>query len=797
MRWHDTTRAGSAQLGAILTLGCVLLGTSLCWFVLDPLKYAVIDAHRQGMSAAAAAKSALLELPSHALVLLAAASLVLLLAVLAEYRGRVISTALAGSSRLASSVAFAAILLWFGHSYLYGGHLLGGDTGAHVARIAHFAEGLRHGEIRHWDNAFYAGATFLQFTGPLFFWLGGGAAWLIGDPVIAVKAVLLALHFGSGWALYRLLRQAALSRPAAAAAAIIYAGAFAHLHLILYKGALPQAVTLALLPLSFLAAEKLVVARKHFGSAWGLLVLAVAGLVVAHQPHGVFAGLYLAAFVLAGIACRRFPWTVLPRFATAAAASGLVASFSVVPWLAEAENAMAGAGGVAVFWVWPDWEYAAKLMVWGNQWTSPGAESAAYVGLTSIGLAAVAIIAACCRGTPIGFRRQVLILAGLLAVSFCLRGAFVRDIIFTLFFIALLAGFGAEVVLTWRRNWSRLAMIIVVVLLFDLGTAAIQPVARLDKAYLDEAGAYLGGQLPPRRTVLTNDYGTPGQITVEIGPAAGPINYRPVQTLSGPHNMAATRFHNYGVAMLKRTESDLRQEGKLGPRTAALLAMMNVGTIANDHGTGMGLPQQVTATTEDGPLGRNLEVDHPTPAVFAPHVVSLIPPQHADKPALWGTSFTPDFDSQAQTVAKVLDDYLDAMQLDPATACAAAIPVRLPSNDVPSQAEATPLPGANFAVQDYVVEAQRVLVRLQVPAPGFVQLAHPWYPHQSVFVDGREVERLRSTIDLIVVALEPGEHEIEIVAVRSPLRTTFGLASAMIAAAVLAISFWPRTRRYS
>jgi hypothetical protein len=324
----------------------------------------------------------------------------------------------------------------------------------------------------------------------------------------------------------------------------------------------------------------------------------------------------------------------------------------------------------------------------------------------------------------------------------------------------------------------------------------VQPLARRDKDYLDAAGDYLAMASPSRRVVLTSDYAAPGDLArlmVEVGPSAGPISYHPVQTLSGPHNMAATRVHNYAVAVLKRVETELRG-GALSADTAGLLAMLNVGRVANDSGSGMGLPPGIAGTVTEAPLGPVLPIAGATPAVFASRLVEILPPPGADKPALWDSSFAPGADAQAREVGAVLDAVLAVMRFTPATATAAAIPVRGGADAAAGPPAGGAAPAAPFAVLDHVVEAQRVRIRLLLPEAGFVQLAHPWHPFQAVTVDGQAVTPLRGTLNLLVLPMAAGEHVVEVAAERSPLRLGFGIGCGLHFVAVLAVAVWPRRR---
>lgn len=794
------TAGRNAVLGGGLAALSILLACCVLWFVVDPLKYAVIGGQRAGLGGREAVAAAVLQLPAAGWVLIATAMAAAGATLVIEIRSRAVSAATGGRHRLAALLVFGAVLLWFGHAYLYSGHLLGGDTGAHIARIAHFANGLRQGELRHWDNAFYGGAPFLQFTGPLFFWLGGAVAWIVQDATLGAKLVLFLLHFASGWTAYRLLRGFGLSRAASGIGSVVYAGAFAHLHLILYKGALPQAVILALLPAAFLAVDRLATVQRQLRRPWSAAVLAVAGMVVAHQPHGLVAGLYVAGFVLANLACRRYAWPALLRCATAALAAGVLASFAVVPWLIESREVMASGSTNPLFWEWPDLDYFRKLLIWSNRWTSIGAPSVAYVGLTSAALALVAVLLAV-RGRSHD-RALVAIFAILLLISFGFRGDYLRDIIFTLFFISLLAGFGAQRILEWPGASDRAALLVLFVVFLDFAVPAVQPLARTDKGYLDEASAYLASRPQSRRVVLSNSYAAPDEssrLRVEIGPSTGPISYRPVQTLSGPHNMAATRLHNYAVAALKKAEADLRRAGRLAPDTEQLLAMLNAGLVVNDSGSAMGLPKGIAAAVEEGPLGRVLLISDATPAVFAPELVEIVPPAEADKPVLWDSDFDDGRGEQVQAVGGVLETVLRDMRLLPGTPTAAAIPVRAIPEGVPAPAAQSEAPAAesSFAVLDYTVEAQRVRMVLRVPQTGYVQLAHPWYPFQKTTVDGQDVAPLRGTLNLLVLAVPAGEHVVEIVAERSALRRGFGIGCTVLLLIVVGAGLWPYRRSAS
>ena len=232
--------------------------------------------------------------------------------------------------------ALIILLTWLGHCYFSPGVLLGGDTGSHISRFLEVARGLDEGVLSGWTNYQYTGAPLLWFTGPLLYVVGGAATWLIGDAVTAAKAVLFAAHLASGALFFALLLRLDVRPGLAAVAACGFAGCFAILHLFLYRGVYPQALTIVLLQLLFLSAEGLMRARGALWANWLGFALATAGLVVNHQPHVLFAALYLGLFGAVNLGFGRWRWAGLPAAASAGVAGALMSAVAVWPVLAEA-----------------------------------------------------------------------------------------------------------------------------------------------------------------------------------------------------------------------------------------------------------------------------------------------------------------------------------------------------------------------------------------------------------------------------------------------------------------------------
>lgn len=781
----DSLPAPSWPLYLAATVPLLLLAAAL--FVLDPLKYRLIQASITGSGLTAAAISAAVDLAPRWLIFGALLLVAVTVLVWQEMRTSAFTNALKRPGGMAFWVFATSLLLWFAQAYLYPGLLLGGDTGAHLVRIIHFGRGLTEGRVLFWNNNFYMGAPFLQFYPPLFFWLGGGFYALLGSPEWAPKLYLLCLHLLGAVFFFRFVRLLGVNHVAALIGTLGYAGAWAHSHLILYQGVLPQALTMALLPALFLAAESLITGARRPGLAWLGLALASAGLMATHQPHALFAGLYLAGYV--GLRAVGQPQALrLLLLAGFAGAAGVLASlFAVLPYLAEQDWVMASAGGGFFQWEWPDLDYFRRLLVWSNQHTSAASQSAAYLGLTIVILAITSLLSAVSPRRRPGLDISLILTVALL-LSLGWRGGLVRDVIFTLLFVSVLAAIGVHWVLE-RFSWrGSLGTILLLLVLVDLGPTAIQPLARTDKAYLIVAGDYLAALQPPERVVVTSkrfSEAATSPITVDIGPGASPLQYAPVQTVSGPHNHAATPVHNFAATILMRAQRDLALSGTVSESTKSLLAMLNVGRIVNDTGHSMGFPPEVAPADEEGPLGRALRIPNATPIVFSTTLAAMSPTPDIERPLLWHESFDGWRDPRVVGANAFLDLAIAAMDYRPENRSAAALLVRqLPEAD--NLGADYVEPAAPAIIREYTVSPDRVSLVVVAPAAGFVQLSHPWYPTLQVLHNGKRVEALQGAFNLMVLPALSGENRYEIVPLRSNLRRATGWFSLLVLILILA-----------
>src|SRR5262249_45505354 len=156
-------------------------------------------------------------------------------------------------------------------------------------------------------------------------------------------------------------------------------------------------------------------------------------------------------------------WQVakLPLLASAGAIGLAIATFAVVPVIAEADWVMIESdSGLPRIQV-PTLERLSHLIVWRNSRTTWGIDYWAYLGVALIALALVGGWAALSRRLQKRSALALALLPGVVA-AFFLYNPVVRDVMFIVFFLGLFAALGAEYVAAVERPGSRMLMAIFV-----------------------------------------------------------------------------------------------------------------------------------------------------------------------------------------------------------------------------------------------------------------------------------------------------------------------------------------------
>lgn len=747
-------------------LGC---NAAITWVVLDKIKYSILSVilqRHESLTPGALLSTALAALGPVDVILVAGFVMFAAMIVYLECRNRAF-TQLLSEPRTGIIGAGVVMVAWLGHSYLGRGYLLSGDTIAHIAMLTSQVQAIADGQSPYWTNFSYFGLPLSEYYSPTTFWPLTALDLALRDPSLSLRLFFALTYLLSAGAMAFLARELGLPRIGSLIAAMSYAGSFAHLHLLLYRGAVPQALSMVFLPLVLLFLRRLLIGRgQRAVGAWFGLALSAAGLVANYTPLAIVACVYVALFGVGVAVSERAGWRRWAAVAAAGAATGLLAAFVLLPAGTSHSPVRPLSPGDWVYLQLPTLDYFDHLLVW-RAWRSNEGGGAAYLGLSIIALAAYALWSAIWRGrgqapgrSENGLHRVTLGLGALLLLSFVLKGEHVRDIVFTLLFVSLLAGLGAARLLHSGRLGRSGAAILVGVVLLDLGSTAMQSVGRSDKGYLDAAGDYLERQTPPTRTMEGAVVGD----KLAIG-GTGILSWHGTELVNAGHAELATPAWIFGDIAETLVEGDLNRDGRLSDDTNALLCLLRVGRLVIDDRTHMGVPDTIPGVAE-GPLGRVVKTRCAYQVVYAPRLVAMNGPR-IDPVMLYNS----DHSAHLLPAFRVLfDRYRSLLQLDPADGVAQAIPV---TGEPPPSAEAPVSDVApRIAVEDYAVSAAEVTADISVNRPGFVRLSHAAHRSLRIYRNGAETTTYEDPMGFIVVPVVAGENRLKIVSEMLPIQQT-------------------------
>ena len=785
-----STQASRWHYGLSLTVLAACLGCNagITWIVLDKLKYALISrALETGgtMTPSGLLSAGLAALGAIDIVLLAAFASFAAAIIWLERRERAFTRLL--SEPGGGIVAAGAVMVaWLGHSYLGRGYLLSGDTIAHVAMLTSQVQAITDGQNPYWTNFSYFGLPLSEYYSPTTFWGLAAIDLAIGDPSLSLRLFFLVTYLLSAVAMVFLARQLGLARIGALIACMTYAGSFAHLHLLLYRGAVPQALSMVLLPLVLLFLHRLLTNRRPAAIAdWFGLVLSAAGLAANYVPLAIVAFPYVGLFGLGVASIRRPGWGRWAAVAAAGAATALLAAFVLLPAATSHSEVRLLNVGEWIYFELPTLDYFNHLLVW-RAWRSNEGGGAAYLGLSVVALAGYALWCTIGRrqalqGRGSSLRSVTLGLGVLFVVSFFLKGAHVRDVVFTLLFMSLLAGIGGEQLL--RSGWLGRsgAAILVGVVLLDLGSTAMQSVGRSDKGYLDAAGDYLERETPPTRTLQGFVEGK----ELVIG-GTGILAWHGVELVNAGHAELATPAWILGDIAETLVQEDLNRDGRLSASTNTLLCLLRVGRVVIDERTHMGVPDSIPAV-EEGPLGRVVKTHCDYQVVFATRLAQMNGPR-IDPVMLYNSDHSAHL---LPAFHEFFGRYRALLQLDPTDGIAAAIPVIAVVGEPPSAGGPAPDVSPKVTVESYTVSAAQVAVDIVVDHPGFVRLSHAAHRSLRIYRNDAEVATYEDPMGFIVVPVVEGENRLEIIPGTLPVQRLANIVSGVtLTMLVCALLFW-------
>jgi hypothetical protein len=450
----------------------------------------------------------------------------------------------------------------------------------------------------------------------------------------------------------------------------------------------------------------------------------------------------------------------LIALAAAGAVAGVGSTAFIVPFLAERSWTAEAFSPAVIHFHMPLPTEFTNFLVWGA--TAPGGLSSSYLGLSVLVYVSAGIFVGLSRTCRWDMRLLLAVFFGLAVCTLVLAGSYVRQALFTTFFVTAAASVGVQILLEAFSGFTALPVLILAAFLVDLGPTAIQPWVRPDMLPLQQAGAALA-QAAAGSRVIETEYG-PAGFFISVGPDSSPLNYARVQMLYGPHKMEATKGHNAMVAVLQIVQSDLNRTGSLSAETAGLLGIFNVGWIVGHQKSRMGLPAAVPGPVPDNVIGAHLRIAGATPFLVSGRLEQAAIPGDFGGPPFWQNDFlartarAEGAEAAARTAFEAM--HVDLPQLQAGQFLVQAMP------DWGHAGGAAP----RVKLVEYRVWPGRIRLVVESDGAGYLRLSHPFYPALHVTENGVAVRAVPDVFSMMVVPVRAGETDIEVVARASRLR---------------------------
>jgi hypothetical protein len=704
----------------------------------------------------------------------------------AEWRDRAFRRLISGQSPVFLWLFAVSALVWFGHAILTPGLINLGDAGTHVARVNHLAMAISEGASLYWDNYFFGGSTLLQFTGPFFHWAAAIVQLAVGDPTQAVKYTTFGARMVAAAFMFGLARRLGLNRSTATIATMFYAGSYFVTYMEIIRASFPQIVNFAAMPAVLYFVEGILIARAAFGTASVGLALSAIAFVGCHPPTAALFAMFAAIYAVVRLTTMNWPRTAIQGLLIAGGAAGLGSVYFLVPFAVErSATADNFASSSLIALARPAMATFHDLIVWGRSGTGP--EYSSYFGLPMLLCFAAGIWLYATR-PPV--RRDATaslfpLYLALAVLTLFVRGAYVRQVTFTFFFLCVASGIGLQMM---SRTFSRatwLPALIFVLVAIDSGPAAVQPWIRTDLRFYERGGQELASAIPDQRImeISFND----SKPVVSVDPASSVVAVARVQMLNGPHKQDATPAHNPFAAMLKLAEADLRAGHDLTPETQNLLAAVNVGWCFGAWDGAMGLPDWIKGTQFDPVFGRVVRIAGATPVLASGRLETMERPASFNVAPFWDFSFD-HRDPDTIEAMHAVTDIQQRMDVDLTDRRADRFLVPL----VPSGAEWSGGDGVapRIEIVHYSVEPGSVHVVVEADGPGYVRLVHPLTPYTRVMRNGVLVSAIPDVESLAVLPIQRGTNDIVLAWVPSVLRQTCFWTSVGVSMVLLGSLIW-------
>ncbi len=625
------------------------------------------------------------------------------------------------------------------HSYLETGWLITGDSNAHIARVSHLVNANKENIFYGWSNFFYGGTPVLEFYPPLFFDISAFFTQFFDSVYWGVKLTLFLSNMLSVLGMYFFLRLLRLPTRAVIVGALIYAVSFAHIHLILLRGMLPQSLIFMFLPWLFWAGHRCFIERhdnKYFYICF--MALCLGGMLLSHIVTALYVFILLSVFLFTHIEVKHYKNTFVSLVIIGIIAI-LLAGYAIFPVFLEKQGLLMGHIPLTLFFNVPSLDELAFLLNFRKGQVGSG--SITFLGYMPLVLAMIALIVYAKKEHTI---RIVFVLC---MISLVFKISYVREDVFLLFFISILSAYGFRF-LTEKIS-SRLYCFVYGIVFIELFLGSIYPLARTDKMFYQDIAHYIQKHFVNKRIVVAGIQKN-NQYDVSIGPNGGILGTFDIQKLDGPHNMTVPLTHNYTASLLKKVEADLNERHELTQQTIRLLCAYNVAT--------------VLIIDEANQDFRTLDTDCATPVLFS-NKIMVSGQQFAlsDYPVIWRE----DDDKETHVLFAKNALLQFEKNISPDTKSLNTIAVR----NIPEHARGMNDGNIkNLSILDYVVKRNHISLHILSDSNGYIRLAHPVFHHLRVLQNDREVIPMQDTVGMMILPIEKGDTFIHIEAYNSQLR---------------------------
>ena len=694
-----------------------------------------------------------------------------------------------------------------------GGMHWSADAPPHIAQSYLVARAIADGELPIWTFLMGNGSPYMQNYGFAFFYLVGMVDFFCRDIFLSLKLIMGTTHILSGIGMYYLVSSLCQSRRAGLVAGLGYVLCFWHTQHVLIMGRLPLSLFYALLPWPFYAVESLI--RSSYKMRAALLGgLSIALLNFTHPGYGTYAMVFWGCYCIARLWSLWGHPDMKSLFRAGVLLLVLGVSFSaymnVGMWFEREHTDMHGfrAGlkatseqvGLSTLSD-PTWRH---LLVWSTHrfWLIPPDPPQWYGGYLGISLCVLALASV---GIAL-FRRDelrhfvaswaCLLLSVLVIFAYRLppfnmlslvhASNASRYLLFLAFFLALAAGIGTLMLLQHRPGWlsrNRCFTLLFLLLWIDLFPTtflhAYQP--SIDRS---SSGGF-----------------------ENIWKASTPFSERGELPNYRAHWLDKDEYHAFRMAyplfMHETPISEAFHPGELRTRSTFTDPFLQVARyLAPDL---VATPDQINAKDPVFELlrsgfyllntryvilssnnkGRQVSLDHNTPIVVSPRLVSY-DPEAAYQVELTGANL----DSlSARSISRVFW-IIGEMGIRPHENACERIFIRdKEENDLGTKPTAQ--------VLAHVVRHQQVQMKVAISEACYARLSYAYFPYLQITVDGTPVQPLETAGRFIALPLEAGEHDIVIQARLSPLRRGLIGFSVVMLLGTLALVFVEHKRKPS